>query len=152
MSDLRTMRSDVVGSLLRPASWKEARIRFDEATIGVDEFRRIEDEAIRNVVRLQEGVGLEVVTDGELRRLNFQDSFGASVLGFAAGGTTLKLYEKRVEGAQPLQRWEIPNLEGPGTAVSHRRPVVERLRLACNIPLEEYLFVSRVARRPAKVL
>ena len=145
------MRSDVVGSLLRPASWKEARRRFDEGQIEAGEFRRIEDEAIRNAVRLQEGVGLEVVTDGELRRLNFQDSFGASVLGFAAGGATLKLYEERVEGAQPLQRWEIPNLEGPGAAVSHRRPAVEPLRLARNIPLEEYLFVSRVASRPAKV-
>lgn len=151
MSDLGRMRSDVVGSLLRPGSWKEARGRFDEGRIDADEFRKIEDEAIRNAVRLQEGVGLGIVTDGEMRRLNFQDSFGASVLGFAAGRGTLKQFEQRVEGAKPLQRWDIPNLEGAGTAVSHRRPAVERLRLARNIPLEEYLFVSRVAIRPAKV-
>ena len=41
--------------------------------------------------------------------------------------------------------------EEKGTAVSQRRPVTERLRLARNIPLEEYLFVSQVARKPAKV-
>lgn len=149
--DLKTIRSDVVGSLLRPHSWKQARARFDEGTLDPDEFRTIEDEAIRNAVRLQEGAGLEVVTDGELRRLNFQDSFGASVLGFAAGSATLKLYEQRVEGATPLQRWEIPNLSGAGAAVAQRRPVTERLRLARNLPLEEYLFVSRVATKPAKV-
>jgi 5-methyltetrahydropteroyltriglutamate--homocysteine methyltransferase len=149
--DLKRIRSDVVGSLLRPPSWKQARARFDEGTIDPDEFRTLEDEAIRNAVRLQESAGLEVVTDGELRRLNFQDSFGASVLGFAAGSGTLRLYEQRVEGATPLQRWEIPHLSGVGAAVAQRRPVTERLRLVRNLPLEEYLFVSRVATKPAKV-
>jgi len=145
------IRSDVVGSLLRPAAWKEARARFDAGTLGAEAFRAIEDEAIRTAVQLQERAGLDVVTDGEMRRLNFQDSFGASVLGYATGPATLRLYEQRVEGAAPLQRWEIPDLEGAGTAVAHRRPVVERLRLGRNIPLEEYRFLSRVAMRPAKV-
>ena len=151
MGDLRTIRSDVVGSLLRPASWKEARGRLDQGKIDAHEFRRIEDEAIRNAVQMQERVGLDVVTDGEMRRLNFQDSFGESVLGFAAGRGTLKLFEQRVEGGKPMQRWEVPDLEGPGAAVSHRRPAVERLCLARNIPLEEYLFVSQVATKPVKV-
>lgn len=149
--DLGTIRTDIVGSLLRPAAWKAARARFDEGTLAQDAFRAIEDDAVRDAVRLQEAVGLDVVTDGELRRLNFQDSFGASVLGYAAGPATLRLYEERVSGARPLQRWDIPNLEGPGTAVAHRRPVVERLRLGRNVPLEEYRFASRVATRPVKV-
>jgi 5-methyltetrahydropteroyltriglutamate--homocysteine methyltransferase len=151
MTDLRTIRSDVVGSLLRPEGVKTARARLDEGTMDADAFRTIEDEAIRSVVALQESVGLPVVTDGELRRLNFQDSFGASVEGFAAGRTTLALYEQRVAGSAPLQRWDIPHLDAAGTPVVHRRPVVERLRLARNLPLEEYRFVSDVARTPAKV-
>ena len=151
MSDLVTLRSDVVGSLLRPAAWKAARARLDAGTLGAEAFRAIEDEAVRAAVRLQEGVGLPVVTDGEIRRLNFQDSFGASVLGYAAGPATLRLYEERVEGATPLRRWDMRNLGDAGTPVAHRRPVVERLRLGVNLPLEEYRFVSRVATRPAKV-
>ena len=148
---MRTIRADVVGSLLRPAAWKAARARFDAGTLGAEAFRAIEDEAVRAAVRLQESVGLPVVTDGELRRLNFQDSFGASVLGYAAGPATLRLYEERVQGAAPLQRWAMRNLDDAGTPVAHRRPVVERLRLGANLPLEEYRFLSRVTARPAKV-
>ena len=85
MSGLETIRSDVVGSLLRPAAWKAARARLDAGTLGPEAFRAIEDEAVREAVHLQEAAGLPVVTDGEIRRLNFQDSFGASVVGYAAG-------------------------------------------------------------------
>src|SRR5262249_48412279 len=102
-------------------------------------------------VRLQEGAGLDVVSDGEMRRLNLQDSFGASVEGYDASRSTLKVYERRVEGGAPLQRWDIQKIQEAGTAVSHRRPVKERLRLARNIPLEEYRFVAKIARKPAKV-
>lgn len=152
MKELAKIRSDVVGSLLRPARLKAARVSFDEGKLGVNALRAIEDEEIRQAVRLQEQVGLAVVTDGEYRRLNFQDSFGESVSGFDAEQASLRFYEHRVEGGSPLQRWEIPQSgEIKGTAVSQRRPVVERLRLTRNTPLEEYRFVSRVARKPAKV-
>ncbi|MFQ5683779.1 MAG: methionine synthase [Candidatus Binatia bacterium] len=148
---LHKLRNDVVGSLLRPAHLKEARSCFDKGKIGPDELQRIEDQAIRDAVLLQEKAGLDVVTDGEFRRLNFQDSFGASVTGFDAGRADIELYEARVEGAQPLQRWEIPEQEIKGTPISQRRPAIERLHLVRNFPLEEYLFVSRTAKTPAKV-
>jgi len=151
MNNLNTIRTDVVGSLLRPAGLKDARTRFDDGKIGADDFHAIEDAAVRAAVALQEGVGLDVVTDGEMRRLNFQDSFGAAVEGYDANRSTLKVYEKRVEGAAPLRRWDIREMHDAGTAVSHRRPAKERLRLARNIPLEEYAFVSKVAKTPAKV-
>jgi 5-methyltetrahydropteroyltriglutamate--homocysteine methyltransferase len=151
VSGLETIRSDVVGSLLRPAAWKAARARLDAGTLGPEAFRAIEDEAVREAVHLQEAAGLPVVTDGEIRRLNFQDSFGASVVGYAAGTASLRLYEARVAGGAPLQRWDMKHLDDAGTPVAHRRPVVERLRLGRNVPLEEYRFVSRVATRPAKV-
>jgi 5-methyltetrahydropteroyltriglutamate--homocysteine methyltransferase len=106
---------------------------------------------VLGALRLQESVGLDVISDGEQRRLNFQDSFGASVEGFDAGRSTLKAAELRVEGASPLRRWDIPKIHETGTAVSHRRPVKEKLRLAHNIPLEEYRFASKVAKKPVKV-
>jgi methionine synthase II (cobalamin-independent) len=149
--ELATIRTDVVGSLLRPSAVKEARIAFDDGTITADALHAIEDRAVRDAVRLQEAAGLDVISDGEMRRLNFQDSFGASVEGYDASRSTLKVYEQRVEGSSPGRRWDIPTMHHAGTAVSHRRPVKERLRLAHNIPLEEYRFVAGVAKRPAKV-
>jgi 5-methyltetrahydropteroyltriglutamate--homocysteine methyltransferase len=150
MSDLRTIRTDVVGSLLRPAAVIEARKRFDEGKISAAELRAIEDDAVRGAVRLQESIGLDVVSDGELRRLNFQDSFGAAVEGYDASVSTLQAYTRRVEGGTALRRWEVP-LHEKGTAISHRRPVKSRLKLAKNVPLEEYQFVAGVAKTPAKV-
>jgi methionine synthase II (cobalamin-independent) len=152
MKELAKIRNDVVGSLLRPAELKQARQRFDDGQLSREDLRQVEDREIRSAVRLQEELGLAVVTDGEYRRLNFQDSFGESVAGYDAGRASLRFYEQRVEGSNPLQRWEIPiRGEEKGTAVSQRRPVVERLRLVRNTPLEEYRFVSRAAEKPAKV-
>lgn len=140
-----------MGSLLRPSHLKEARLGCDQGKIGPEEFRAVEDEAIRQAVLLQEEVGLEVVTDGEFRRLNFQDSFGLSVSGFDAAPADIEFYEKRVAGGKPLQRWDFPRREAKAPAVAQRRPTVGRLRLGRNLPLEEYLFLSQVAHRPAKV-
>lgn len=151
MSDLKRIRTDVVGSLLRPDYLKDAHRQNDEGKLSADALRECEDRAVREAVALQESVGLDVLTDGEMRRLNFQESFGAAVEGFDAGASHVQTYERRVEGATPLQRWEIPDLGSHGTAVSHRRPVKSRIRLVRNIPLEEYEFASRVAKTPAKV-
>ena len=150
MSDLRTIRTDVVGSLLRPPAVIEARSRLDEGKIDADALRAIEDEAVRAAVRLQEDIGLDVISDGEMRRLNFQDSFGAAVEGYDASRSTLEAYARRVEGGTALRRWEVP-LQEKGTAISHRRPVTSPLKLARNVPLEEYKFVASVAKTPAKV-
>jgi 5-methyltetrahydropteroyltriglutamate--homocysteine methyltransferase len=151
MNNLKTIRTDVVGSLLRPAGLKEARTAFDEGKIDANQFRAVEDAAVDGAVRLQENVGLDVISDGEMRRLNFQDSFGAAVEGFDANRSTLKVYERRVEGSAPLQRWDIAQMHDVGTAVSHRRPTKARLKLARNVPLDEYNAVRKVAKTPAKV-
>jgi 5-methyltetrahydropteroyltriglutamate--homocysteine methyltransferase len=151
MVNLKKIRTDVVGSLQRPPGLKEAREQFDEGKITAEALRAREDEAVKDAVRLQESVGLDILTDGEMRRLNFQDSFGEAVEGFDASRSTVKGYEKRVEGSAPGRRWEIPTMHQSGTAVSHRRPTKDKLRLARNVPLEEYEFVSKIAKAPAKV-
>ena len=150
MKPLAQIRTDVVGSLLRPAHLKQAYAQHDAGTIAAEELRRIEDEAIGDAVRLQEEIGLEVVTDGEFRRLNFQDSFAASVSGFDARAADLSFVESLSREGKPLQRWD-PYRVADGAAILQRRPVSQKLRLVRNLPLEEYLFVSSVAQRPAKV-
>ncbi|HWG07207.1 MAG TPA: hypothetical protein VG271_19565, partial [Beijerinckiaceae bacterium] len=151
MPECDQLRTDVVGSLLRPAGLRETRAALEKGEIDTQAMRKAEDEAIAGAVRMQESVGLDVLTDGEYRRLNFQDSFGLAVEGYDAVASDLSAYQKRVEGAAPLQRWDIPKMGHTGTAVAHRRPVVEKLRLARNIPLDEYRFLSSIAKKPGKV-
>ena len=150
MKQLAQMRTDVVGSLLRPGHLKKAYGELDAGKITAEELCQIEDEAIGEAVRLQEAIGLEVVTDGEFRRLNFQDSFAASVSGFDARAVDLSFVESLSHEGKPLQRWD-PYHVAEGAAILQRRPVSQRLRLMRNLPLEEFLYVSRIARRPAKV-
>jgi 5-methyltetrahydropteroyltriglutamate--homocysteine methyltransferase len=147
---LSRIRTDVVGSLLRPEHLKEAYAQRDQGTLSAEELSRIEDDAIREAVRLQEEIGLDVVTDGEFRRLNFQDSFAASVSGFDARPMNLSFMESLSREGKPLQRWD-PYHVPQGAAILQRRPVSQKLRLTRNLPLEEYSFVSGAARKPAKV-
>ena len=148
---LAQWRTDVVGSLLRPAPLKQAYADRDAGKISPEELRAIEDEAIRGAVRLQEQIGLDVITDGEYRRLNFQDSFAASVGGFEARKLDLAFVEGLVREGKPLQRWDPYHIAGEGAAILQRRPVSQKLRLARNLPLEEYRFVSAVSQTPVKV-
>ena len=75
-------RDEHIGSLLRPPELLRAREQHAAGRLDRDALRAIEDEAIRAIVRLQEDAGLEVVTDGELRRGTYSDSFtSAGLLG-----------------------------------------------------------------------
>jgi 5-methyltetrahydropteroyltriglutamate--homocysteine methyltransferase len=68
-------RADHVGSLLRPASLLAARADHAAGRLTADALRRLEDEAVREAVRLQEDVGLQGVTDGEFRRVDWLMDF-----------------------------------------------------------------------------
>ena len=61
-------RAHHVGSLLRPATVKEARAAYAAGTIDAAALRATEDKAILDLIRHQEGVGLQSITDGEVRR------------------------------------------------------------------------------------
>jgi hypothetical protein len=73
----------VVGSLLRPRKLLQARERLERGEIGPPEFKPVEDAAVAEVIRLQEGIGLAVVTDGEMRHLSFQSQLTEAVEGFS---------------------------------------------------------------------
>ena len=74
--------ADVVGSLLRPPELLAAQKQLAAGTITAAEFKMIEDRAVDDAIALQESVGLEIVTDGEMRRQSFQSQMTAAVSGF----------------------------------------------------------------------
>jgi 5-methyltetrahydropteroyltriglutamate--homocysteine methyltransferase len=61
-------RADHVGSLLRPAALREARERRAKGEITADALKLVEDRAIEDIIKKQEAVGLQAITDGEFRR------------------------------------------------------------------------------------
>jgi 5-methyltetrahydropteroyltriglutamate--homocysteine methyltransferase len=77
-----TSRTDVVGSLLRTPELLDARNDYANARISAAEFKRIEDRAVDAAIAMQEAAGLDVVTDGEMRRESFQSQVTECVEGF----------------------------------------------------------------------
>ena len=148
--NLKRLRIDHIGSLVRPGKLKEAFARYDRGQLDKEEFRRAQDEAVRDVIAGQEAHGLRVVTDGEFRRHSFQESFSEAVSGFDVPQDIGAYYEQRQLNRNPLERAE-QNFDEQGPAIITRRPAVERLQLLRNIPLEEFRFAQRVATKPVKV-
>src|SRR5919201_446285 len=68
-------RADHVGSLLRPPELLKARDDYGAGQIDADELRAVEDDAIREAVRMQKEVGLPSATDGEFRRNSWHMDF-----------------------------------------------------------------------------
>src|SRR5215475_10169211 len=91
-------RADHVGSLLRPAALKDARAKRERGEISADELRAIEDREIANVIRKQEQIGLQSVTDGEFRRAFWNYDFLGKLDGVEA-----YLGERKIkfQGPQP---------------------------------------------------
>ena len=85
-------RAEHVGSLLRPARLLEARKKAGMGGVGeaasageisADDLRAVEDDCIREIVEIQEEIGLEGVTDGELRRASWAIDFLSSIEGIS---------------------------------------------------------------------
>ncbi len=129
------VRCEVIGSLLRPPDLVGARERHERGELGDREFKRIEDEAVVSAIRLQEEAGIDVITDGELRRYAFYGHLIESFDGFDREGG-----------------WAIPFRDESGEELILRRPVVvERLRWRRSMCAEEWTFVRSTSMRPAKV-
>jgi 5-methyltetrahydropteroyltriglutamate--homocysteine methyltransferase len=149
MTDLMHLRVDQNGSLVAPECLRDAFERHARGEATDTELVAAQDDAIREVIRKQESIGLPVVTDGEFRRRNFQESFGNAVIGYDVPQQVERLTDWR-EPNKPLHRTE-QNFNAPGPAIATRRAVVERLRLKRNVVLEGYRFAAATATRPVKV-
>jgi methionine synthase II (cobalamin-independent) len=127
-------RSEVVGSLLRPPELVEARRRLESGELEPPEFKRIEDRAVDAAIDLQVGAGLDVITDGELRRYAF---FGHLI--------------EALDGFDRFGGWAIPFRDEAGDELVFKRPVVvERLRWRRSMCAEEWVYLRARTAHPAK--
>jgi 5-methyltetrahydropteroyltriglutamate--homocysteine methyltransferase len=91
-------RADHVGSLLRPPELLKAREDHAEGRISDEELRSAEDDAIRDVVKMQKDVGLQSATDGEFRRASWHMDFIYSLDGISKAQDDLKVRFHNPEG------------------------------------------------------
>jgi 5-methyltetrahydropteroyltriglutamate--homocysteine methyltransferase len=146
---LRDLRVDQNGSLVAPKALQETFERHARGTANDDDLRQAQDRAIRDAIRRQEAIGFPVVTDGEFRRRNFQESFSNAVSGFDVPANVAQINDWR-EPNNPLHRTE-QNFNAAGPAIATRRAVVQRLQLKRSVVLEEYRFAAAAATQPVKV-
>jgi 5-methyltetrahydropteroyltriglutamate--homocysteine methyltransferase len=133
-----TFRADHIGSLLRPPALLEARIACDADRIDKAGLRAAEDAAIREVVALQEEVGLEPVTDGEFRRDTYSDSFTTGGLtGLSIALTEDAGFRKSATHGHRMAR-RIPR-------------VVQRIGWAGPRNATDFAFLKSVTKRTGKV-
>ena len=91
-------RADHVGSLLRPQRLLQAREDFAADRISADELKQIEDDSVRDVVRMQEDVGLQSATDGEFRRASWHMDFIYALEGISKAEDDLVVHFHNPEG------------------------------------------------------
>jgi 5-methyltetrahydropteroyltriglutamate--homocysteine methyltransferase len=128
-------RSDVIGSLLRPQYLKDARKNLADGKISHAEFKKIEDRAVDEAIEAQLKAGLDVITDGEMRRYAF---FGHLI--------------DATEGYDKFGGWAIPFHDDEGHELIFKRPVVvsklKRIRPLCE---EEFTYLRAKTEHPKKV-
>jgi 5-methyltetrahydropteroyltriglutamate--homocysteine methyltransferase len=128
-------RSDVVGSLLRPEYLDRGRKQLEAGEMTPAAFKRVEDRAVDEAIRLQEEAGLDVLTDGEQRRYAF---FGHLV--------------EALDGFDKLGGWAIPFHDEQGNQITIKRPVVvDKLRWRRSMCAEEFTHVRARTSHAAKV-
>ncbi len=142
-------RAETVGSLLRPPYLLEARDALRAGTLSDTDLRVVEDRAVTEAIALQESVGLDVITDGEHRRLSWmstvnivQDSLRASPLGgfsYQESTRTSFMTFWRDDSGQVVRR-----MRGP------RAFITEPLRVQRDVVAGEYPFLEAHARSRTK--
>jgi 5-methyltetrahydropteroyltriglutamate--homocysteine methyltransferase len=127
-------RADQVGSLLRPPELLAAREAHAAGRLTLEQLREVEDEAILAALEMQREAGIDVFTDGELRRRAWMSDLAEAVEGFTPGHVELE--------------WR-----GPGGGVEHSQAQVAgaRLRQTRRLTAHEVDFLKRHAPGPFKM-
>ncbi|HUI78369.1 MAG TPA: cobalamin-independent methionine synthase II family protein [Bryobacteraceae bacterium] len=132
-------RAEVIGSLLRPAWLKEARVARQQNRISAHEFKRIEDRAVNEAIAQQEAAGVDVITDGELRRTSFLGPLAEFVDGIGM-----------VEGPIEVQRHWRQSASHKGPENPPRMAVTGKLRRRRSLSAEEFTYLRSRASKPIK--
>jgi 5-methyltetrahydropteroyltriglutamate--homocysteine methyltransferase len=128
-------KCEVIGSMLRPPDLAEARRRHEQGEITEPEFKRIEDRAVDEAIETQTHAGIDVITDGEMRRYAFYGHLIDSLDGFDKYGG-----------------WGIEFRDETGDKTRLRRPVVvEKLRWRRHMCAEEWIYLRARTAHAAKV-
>lgn len=137
-------RAEQVGSFLRPRQVLEAHAKHATGQLSLEELRRVEDEAIREVLAMQKAVGIDVLSDGEYRRSGWASDFAEAVEGYVPGQTPIQLQWHG--GAEP------PDPRPGGGPANQGRVIGQKLRQARRITEHESTFLKAHADgRPYKV-
>jgi 5-methyltetrahydropteroyltriglutamate--homocysteine methyltransferase len=139
-----TTHADIVGSLLRPPELIQARKDVAEGNITQAEFKRIEDRAVDAAIALQEEAGLEVLTDGEMRRLSFQSQLPEAVEGFGVWDIDAFLWGEW-HGEESIGDWARERPQQLG--------VTGKLRRKRHLSAEEFTYLrGRIfANKPSRI-
>ena len=135
-----TVHADVVGSLLRPPELIAARVRLEAGAIDASRFKEIEDRAVCAAIAMQEAAGLEVVTDGEMRRQSFQSQMTAAVEGFGDFSMDAFLWGDWHHAKGTLRKARPQNLGATGKLVRKR-----------YLSADEFTFLKNKTSRVPKV-
>jgi len=127
-------RADHIGSLLRPKRLREAFRKRASGEMPEVQLRAAQDEAIRDVVKLQEDCGLQVVTDGEFRRISYWEKFVRLTKGLVVKDAVFRFHDEHGRESD----FTAPYAEGK---VSRRKPIT----------LDEFGFVSGITKQTPKV-
>jgi len=137
----------VVGSWPRPAALLRAQKRKVRGEIGEDEFASLADEAVLEVLRLEEAAGADVVSDGEQRRDNFY-SFVAEKL----DGVRLMTLAEMLEVVEDRQGFErlLQTMDVPAFAISNAT-CIGKIARRQSLALDELRFLKRHTARAVKI-
>jgi methionine synthase II (cobalamin-independent) len=127
-------RAEQVGSLLRPPELLKSRSDYSSGTISLEQLRLKEDQAIAEALEKQRQIGIDILTDGEMRRGSWLTDMAEAVEGFVS---------QRVE-----MDWKGP---GGGREASTALAAGARLRKLRNLTAHEIPFLRETARGPFKV-
>ena len=145
----RVARADVVGSLLRPAYLREARQGARAGTVSEADLRAAEDRAVREAISVQESAGLDVITDGELRRQSWVVTIPLREEG--ASHAPLAGYEFLPAEPGWWSLWKEPDGRRAQVWTAATRPFVTKgLRVVRDIVAEEYAFLKANAHARTK--
>ena len=147
LPDCRSMRVDLVGSLLRPAKLKGLFAKYSRGEVSDEALRHGQDEAIRDVVAKQDALKLPVITDGEFRRTSFMESF-AVVAGVEEWQAGVKTYHETLAREDTS---ESRSMKGQDPILLNRKRVTQKLKLLRNALLDDFRFSQRLTQRTVKV-